>query len=504
MTAGETAVLSGDTARVQIPPPTCYAQLGDASIAYQVFGEGPSVVMLPTAPSHLDLMWIDPGYTQVLRRLGSFARMVVFDARGLGLSDPLDHVPTVEESADDLEAVMDAARVERAVLLAMGTAYPAAAMFSARAPERVQGLVLVSPWAVGIAAVEDTSTIVGHDERMHQAMVRWQDAVEHHWGEGRTIELIARSIATDRVKRDWGMLERASAAPAMIRAVTQAALEIDLREVLSAIRVPTIVIAREGSFQPRAIPEHVANLIPGAEFDWQPEAGTNDGIEGFMGPFIDAVERMVTGGRTTQRSQRILATVLFTDIVGSTERASRMGDRAWRDVLDRHESLLREHVTNAGGRVVQMIGDGSLSVFDGPARAIGCAHDFAEAARTLDLDVRAGLHTGECESAKDDLTGLAVHIGARVAALAGAGEVLVSRTVKDLVVGSGLEFASRGTHQLKGVPGSWELFALSDGRTPTVSIPSEQPPVRTSDRIVLAAARRAPGLLRMAGRLARN
>jgi class 3 adenylate cyclase len=372
------------------------------------------------------------------------------------------------------------------------------------APERVESLVLIAPWAVGLAAVEDTSMIVGHDERMQQAMVSWQNVVEHHWGEGRTIEIIARSIATDRVKRNWGMLERASAAPAMIRAVTQAALEIDLREVLTAIQVPTIVVAREGSVQPRAIPEHVADLIPGAEFDWQPEARANDGVEGFMDPFIDAVERMVTGGRTTKRTQRILATVLFTDIVGSTERASVLGDQGWRDVLDHHEALLREHVAAAGGRVVKTIGDGSLSVFDGPARAIGCAHDFAEAARALDLDVRAGVHTGECEIVDDDVAGLAIHIGARVGALAGGGEVLVSRTVKDLVVGSGLEFNSRGTHEFKGLPGTWEVFALAVGGTSMVPVAPEQPPVRTGDRIVLAAARRAPGLLRVAGRFARS
>jgi class 3 adenylate cyclase/pimeloyl-ACP methyl ester carboxylesterase len=489
---------------VQIPPRTSYAQCAGASIAYQVFGEGPTVVMLPSAPSHLDLMWIDPGLTQVLRRLGSFARTVIFDTRGLGLSDPLDHIPTVEEGADDLEAVMDAARVKRAVLLAMGTAYPAAAMFAARAPDRVDGLVLVSPWAVGIAAVQSTSTIVGYDERMHQALMGWQDAVEHHWGEGRTIELIARSIVTERVKRNWGMLERAAASPAMIRAVTRAALEIDLREVLTAIRVPTTVVAREGSLQPRAIPEHVADLISDAEFDWQPEAKANDGLEGFMGPFIDAVERMATGGRTAQRTRRMLATVLFTDLVGSTERASRIGDRAWRDLLERHQSLFHQHVADAGGRVVKMIGDGSLSVFDGPARAIGCASEFAEAARALNLDVRAGLHSGECELLDEDIAGIAVHIGARVSALAGAGEVFVSRTVKDLVVGSGLEFEPRGTHELKGVPGSWEPFALADAQSPTVAVAAEQPPVRSSDRIVLAAARRAPGLLRLAGRFARS
>jgi class 3 adenylate cyclase len=300
------------------------------------------------------------------------------------------------------------------------------------------------------------------------------------------------------------MLERASAAPAMIRAVAQAALEIDLRDVLPTIRVPTIVVARGGGFQPRAIPEHVADLIPGAEFDWQPAANANDGVEGLMAPNVAAVERMVAGGRIAQRTQRILATVLFTDIVGSTERASTMGDRGWRDLLDRHESLLREHVTESGGRLVKMMGDGSLSVFDGSARAIGCAHEFAEAAQALDLKVRAGLHTGECEIVDADLAGLAVHIGARVGALAGAGEVLVSRTVKDLVVGSGLEFAPRGTHELKGVPGSWELFALADGSAPTVSVAPERAPVRASDRIVLAAARRAPRLMRMAGRFARS
>jgi class 3 adenylate cyclase/pimeloyl-ACP methyl ester carboxylesterase len=489
---------------MQIPPATSYAHRAGASIAYQAFGSGSPVVMSPSAPSHLDLMWIDPGYTQVLRRLASFAHAVVFDSRGLGLSDPLDHVPTVEEGADDLEAVMDAARMEHAVLVAMGTACAAAAMFAARTPERVDGLVLVAPWAVGIMAVGDTSAIVGYDERMHQAIFGWQDAVDHHWGEGRTIELVARSIATARVKRSWGMLERAAASPAMIRAVTQAAFEIDLREVLTAIQVRTIVVARDGSYQPRAIPEHVADLIPGAEFDWQPEAQANDGLEGFMAPFIDAVERMVRGGRTARPTGRILATVLFTDIVGSTERASAMGDHAWRDLLDRHEALLREHVADAGGRVVQMIGDGSLSIFDGPGRAIVCAGEFVEAARTLGLDVRAGLHTGECEILDESIAGLAVHIAARVSALAGPGEVLVSRTVRDLVVGSGLEFTPHGTHQLKGVPDSWQLFALAQGRNPAVAVAPGQPLTRASDRVVLAAARRAPSLLRIAGRIARS
>ena len=300
------------------------------------------------------------------------------------------------------------------------------------------------------------------------------------------------------------MLERAAASPAMIRAFTQAAFEIDLREVLTTIRVPTSVVARDGSYQPRAIPEHVANLIPGAEFEWQPEAKASDGLEGFMAPFIDAVERRVIGGRTAPRTSRMLATVLFTDLVGSTERASKMGDHAWRDLLEHHEQLLREHVAAAGVRVVKMIGDGSLSVFDGPARAIGCASEFVEAAQALNLDLRAGLHAGECELLGDDVAGIAVHIGARVSALASAGEILVSRTIRDLVVGSGLQFEPRGTHKLKGVPGNWELFALTDARSPTLPVVAEHPPARTSDRVVLAAARRAPGLLRLAGRFVRS
>jgi class 3 adenylate cyclase/pimeloyl-ACP methyl ester carboxylesterase len=489
---------------MQIPPATSYAHRDGASIAYQTFGEGQPLVMLPTAPSHLDLMWIDPGYTQVLRRVGSFARTVILDPRGLGLSDPLDHVPTVEEGADDVEAVMDAARVERAVLFAMGTGYPAAAMFAARAPERVTGLVLAAPWEHGTRTVQDTSMIVGFDERMHQAMMAWQDAIEHHWGEGRTLQVGASSIATDRALRNWGMLERASASPAMVRAVMQAALEIDLRDVLPTIQVPTIVVARDGSMQPRAIPARVAERIPNAAFEWHPEAPASGGFDGFMAPFIDAVERLVTAGRQTHPVRRMLATVLFTDIVGSTERASTMGDERWRDLLERHVAVLHEHVEAAGGRVVNMSGDGGLSVFDGPARAIECARGFGKSVQELGLEVRAGLHTGECEIVGDDLAGIAVHIGARVSAVAGPGEVLVSRTVKDLVVGSGLGFRPRGSHALKGVPGEWDLFALDDGRPKTVSVVPEPAQVRPSDRIVLGAARRAPALLRLAARLVRD
>jgi class 3 adenylate cyclase/pimeloyl-ACP methyl ester carboxylesterase len=487
---------------MEIPPPTHYARRDGASIAFQVFGEGPALVMAPPAPSHLDLMWVDPGYTQILRRLGSFARTVSFDARGVGLSDPLDHVPTVEESAADLEAVMDAAGVERAVLTGAGWTCPPVMVFAARAPERVAGLVLWGPYAVGTLAVEDLSTVVGYDEHVHSRLGAIDDALQHHWGEGRTIEIVAPSIATDRLKRGWGMLERAAAPPAMIRAVNEASRRIDLRDVLPTIRVPTIVVGREDSYQSRGIAGHVADLIPGAEFEWHPPALPGSGVDGFFSPLVDAAERMVTGGRTTQRASRMLVTVLFTDIVGSTERASAMGDGAWRNLLERHTELLHERVERAGGRVVDTTGDGALSAFDGPARAIACAADLLDASRDLGLELRAGVHTGECEAVGENLAGLAVHIGARVGALAGPGEVLVSRTVKDLVVGSGLEFAPHGTHELKGVPGTWEVFALADGDSPHVPVPAEPTLLRQSDRLMLAAARHAPGLLRMAGRLA--
>jgi class 3 adenylate cyclase/pimeloyl-ACP methyl ester carboxylesterase len=489
---------------VQIPPTTSYARHDGVSIAFQSFGSGPPLVMVPVTPSHLDLMWIDPGYTQVLRRLAGFARTVVFDPRGLGLSDPVDHVPTLEEAADDIESVMDAAGVERAVLFAAGNGCPGTAMFAARAPGRVDGLVLLNPYAQGTKAGPDPSTIVGWDERMARSLADWEDAVEHHWGEGRTLKLFAREMVTDRLLRSWGMLERASASPAMIRAVTQAALEADVRDVLANVRAPAIVVGREGGFQPRAIVEHVAELLPDAEFEWLAPTRQGDGLEGFLGPVIDLVERLVTGGRATQSAERVLATVLFTDIVGSTELASAMGDDRWRILLDRHEQLLRDHVESAGGRLVKMIGDGSLSVFDGPARAIRCAHGFRGAVRALDVEVRAGLHTGECELVGDDLAGLAVHIGARVSGKAGAGEILVSRTVKELVAGSGLHFRDLGSHELKGVPGTWELFALGDGSAQPVTVAPEEAPTQAVDRLVLAAARRAPRLLRFAGRLSRD
>jgi class 3 adenylate cyclase/pimeloyl-ACP methyl ester carboxylesterase len=446
-------------------------------------------------------MWIDPGFTQVLRRLGSFATVVVFDPRGLGLSDPVDHVPTLEEAADDIGAVLDAAGLERAVIYASGLTCTGAALFAARSPERVGGLLLLAPWAQGMLAAQDVEAIVGWDEAMTVSMQTWSDIVEHHWGEGRTLGYYAPRLDGDRQRRAWAMLERASASPAMVRAVATAGMEADIREVLAAVTSPTVVVMTQDGPQSEGIVRHVADLVPNSEFHLLPGSTASDGWNGMLTPVIDLVERLVTGGTATQSAGRILATVLFTDIVGSTEKATDLGDDSWRGVLDRHEAILRAHVDAHGGRIVKLMGDGALSVFDGPARAIRAAQAFTHAVRDLGIEVRAGLHTGECERVGDDLAGLAVHIGARVAAEAQPNEVWVSRTVCDLVAGSGMRFSTRGTYELKGVPGSWELFSLSDGDTAAVPVTPQPPATRPSDRAILAAAHRAPALLRLAGRL---
>jgi class 3 adenylate cyclase/pimeloyl-ACP methyl ester carboxylesterase len=490
-----------DNRGVQIPPRTHYLHRDGPSLAYQVFGDGPPLVVAPSVPSHLDLMWVDPSYSQVLRRLGSFARVLLFDPRGAGLSDPVDHVPTLEEAADDIEAVMDAAGLGRAVIWATVSTCPSAALFAARAPDRVQGLVLLMPYAQGSRAGGGPDSIVGWDERMAKSMAAWDEAIEHHWGEGRTLAIAAPGLGGERLRRSWGMLERASASPAMIRAITQAAEEADTREVLRAIQAPTIVLAPRDGYQPEAIPRHVAELVPNSEFHLLPAPSEADGLESFFSPVVDHIERVVTGGHTARPADRILATMMFTDIVGSTVRASELGDSRWRVLLDHHDELVRDHVEAAGGRVVKTTGDGSLCIFDGPARAIRCGQAIAGAVRDLGVEVRVGLHTAECEVVDNDLAGVAVHIAARVCAAAAAGEVMVSRTVRDLVAGSGLELQGRGEHELKGVSGKWELFALAGGESDAIQVEPEAPPTQPADRIVLATARRTPGLLRLVGRI---
>lgn len=486
---------------MEIPPQTRYAAGSGGSLAYQEFGDGPPLVMIAPIPSHLDLMWINTDYAQMLGRLGTFARVLLFDTRGVGMSDPVDHVPTLEEQADDVEAVLDAAGVDSAFVFAMLSSTPSAVVFAARAPGRARGLILYEPYAQGPDAVEDHSEIVGWDERSERMFKLYGEIVAEHWGEGRTLTLASPGLASERLQRAWGLLERSAASPTSIRAVLQASTRVDLRATLAMVQAPSIVLRKADGLPSEGMVRQVAELIPDAELRKLPASSEVDSLAAVLRPVADQPERLVTGGSSARGAQRRLATVLFSDIVESTELAARIGDESWRGVLIRHGELLRRHVAEAGGRVVDTAGDGAFSLFDGPARAIRCAEALREEVKELGVRIRAGLHAGECEFLGDGVAGIAVHIGARVCAAAGADEVLVSRTVRDLVVGSGLRFEARGARELKGVPGEWELFSLAPDSTGRVPVAADQSKTRLTDRMVLAIARRRPQLLQAAGRL---
>jgi pimeloyl-ACP methyl ester carboxylesterase len=436
-----------------VQPDTRYTRSGDVNIAYQVVGEGPlDLVFVPGFLSHLDIQWTDPGMTRLLGGLSSFARVIAFDKRGTGLSDPVGAAPTLEERMDDVRAVMDAAGSERAALFGLSEGGPMSLLFAAAHPERTAALVLFGTFAVGTDVADDNpGGAVWRDvgERMVEAI--------GHWGEGRTLQLFGPNLASSETwRRVWGRFERAALSPAMARALWQLVSRIDVRHVLPAIRVPTLVVRRSQDFMPIALSRQLAEQIPGARFvelegDHLPQTGDVEAI-------VEQVREFLTGMRGDASLDRVLATVLFTDIVGSTERAAALGDRAWRALLDAHHEVARREVARFRGREIDFAGDGMLATFDGPARAIRCALTIADAVRAIGLDIRAGLHTGEIELAGDAVRGIAVHIGARVAAKGEAGEVLVSSTVKDLVSGSGIRFADRGAHVLKGVPGEWRLY----------------------------------------------
>ena len=431
-------------------PPTRYARSGDARIAFQVMGEGPPDVVLITGPaSHLDVQWEDPETVRGRRRFASFSRVISFDRRGTGLSDPLEGPPTLDQQMDDLDAVLDAVGVERVALMGVVEG-GLCAMYAASHPDRVSSLVLVNVSVAGGAVVDDAR---------REVML---DMIENHWGEGRFLSLFAPSRAGDpRFVDWWTRFERSCMSPSMARKLVDLNSRADLSGVLPAIRVPTVVLYLRGNpLVPAEAGRATADLIPGARLV---EAAGTDlyNWPGPDSPESDLIEEFLTGRRPQRGLERVLATVLFTDIVSSTDRAARVGDLAWRELLDRHNALVRDRLHRFRGREVKTVGDGFLATFDGPARAVRCAQEIVEGLDQLSLDVRCGLHTGECELFDGDVGGIAVHIGARVAALAGGGEVLVSSTVRDLVVGSELGFQDRGPHRLRGVPGEWRLYALT-------------------------------------------
>jgi pimeloyl-ACP methyl ester carboxylesterase len=436
-------------------PETRYANSGELSIGYQVFGDGPAdLVLVPGLMSHIDLVWTLPASARFLRTLAAFSRVILYDKRGQGVSDPPRGVPTLEEDMEDLGAVLDATGSERAALFGYSEGGPMSALFAATHPDRVTALILFSSFASGAALLARA------DELGFMTRARIMDTLEH-WGEGRGLELFAPSIvAEDRVRR-FAAFERAVSSPGVVRARWQTAMGIDVTPVLETLRVPTLVLHRAGDRGiPSIVAREMAEAIPEARYvevpgiDHIPWVGNAERV-------LDEIEEFLTGARHASEIDRVLATVMFTDIVDSTRRATQLGDRGWRTLLESHDQLVRERVDTYRGREIKTMGDGFLVTFDGPARAIRCARSIVRQVSSLGVEVRAGLHTGECELIGQDLGGVAVNIGARIGAMATGGEVLVSSTVKDLVMGSGIEFVDRGIHGLKGVPGEWHLFAVA-------------------------------------------
>jgi class 3 adenylate cyclase len=441
-------------------PKVRYARDGDLHIAYQVWGDGPiDLVLIWGTFSHCELFWDDPGMSRFLDALGRFARVIQFDKRGTGLSDRSDRIPTLEERMDDVRIVMNAAASERAVIFGESEGGPLACMFAATYPERVSQLVLFGPL---VRLINDDDFDAGFDAAQFESILEW---MVETWGTGKGWALAAPSMfaADPGAVETAARFERAALSPGAMRDLMRANCLMDIRPVLPTITTPTLVLHRvDDRFVSVGQGRYMAAHIPGARYV------ELDGEDHYIAAGdVDAVLREVRGFVTgtadeTEDVDRILATVLFTDIVGSTETAAELGDRRWTQVLDDHDRLVRSVVEKARGRVVKTTGDGALATFDGPARAVRAADAIVQQVRALGIDVRAGVHIGEVELRGSDIGGIGVHIGARVSGLADAGQVLVSRTVVDLVVGSGLEFADAGTHALKGVPGEWQLYALAN------------------------------------------
>jgi pimeloyl-ACP methyl ester carboxylesterase len=439
-------------------PKTRYAHNGDVSIAYQVLGSGDvDLVMVPGFVSHMDWWWLGAGTRYLWERLAVFSRLIVFDKRGTGLSDPVAEPGTLEERADDLRAVMDAAGSEQAVLFGVSEGAAMSMIFAAAHPERTRDLILCGATPRFSRAPD---FLCGPEEAELAGLL---EALVAGWGEGVGMEVFAPSRLGDPVFEDWfAGAQRMGASPAMVRLLFAMWMQLDVRDVLSAIHVPTLVLHRRGDrLIDLSVGRYLADHIAGARFveldgiDHVPFSGDVDQLTA-------EVEEFVTGCRPRRAVlDRVLATVLFVDVAGSTETAARVGDAVWASIRTSFLAAARSELTRYDGIEVDVAGDGVFATFTGPARAIRCALSIRQAAEAIGVRVRAGVHAGEVErEASGGVSGLAVHIGARVMAHAAPGEVFVSGTVKDLVVGSGLRFAGRGVHELRGVPGSWPLFAV--------------------------------------------
>ena len=429
-----------------------YARSGEINIAYQVTGDGPfDLVLVPGFISHLELDWAEPRHARFLDRLGAFARLIRFDKRGTGLSDRPSVLGGIETRMDDVRAVMDAVGCARAALVAYWEGGPMAALFAATYPERTSALALYGTFARRTRSAD----YPWHPTR--DEMIRGADHIVEAWGTEQTTALDAFSPGADAALRRWWIeRERAGASPGAIGQLIRSNLDIDVRPALRSIQAATLVLQPESN---SAEGEYIASLIPGARFATTPG---ESGLPWLAPEVADEIEEFLTGVRPTPVKDRVLATIVFTDLVGSTERARVLGDRAWSQLLDRHHAEVRRQLERFRGEEIDTAGDGFMALFDGPARAIHCALEIGAGVRELGIDIRAGVHTGEVERVPAEKPrGIAVQIGARVAARAGAGEVLVTSTTHDLVAGADLEFEDRGPRELKGIPEPWRLFSVT-------------------------------------------
>lgn len=436
-------------------PETRYARSGDVRIAYQVVGDGPpDLVFVPGFVSNIELFWDIPAWARFFSRLSAFSRLIMFDKRGTGLSDRDVGIATLEERMDDVRAVMDAVESERAALFGFSEGGAMSVLFAATYPRRVQSVVLCNSFA--------RSSVFLDDDVFNARLA----SIDRAWGSGEYLLRLMPEWASEADKRGAARLERQSASPSAVIALLQMNRKIDVRHVLPTVRLPTLVMhrARDSNVTIEA-GRLLADGIPGAQFVELPGSSHVPVYEPeIVDRIIGETEEFLTGSRSSEvKHDRVLATVMFTDIVDSTRRAAELGDREWRALHERHDGAVRQQLTRFRGQEVKNLGDGFLATFDGPARAVRCAAAISESVQPLGIAVRSGLHTGEIELADDDVSGIAVHIAARVAAEADAGETVVSSTVRDLVAGSGLQFQDRGTHALKGLPEAVHLYTVLGG-----------------------------------------
>jgi pimeloyl-ACP methyl ester carboxylesterase len=504
---------------------TSYASCGDLSLAYQVFGDGPvKLVVAGGFVSHVELFWTMPEFKAFFDQLATFCRIVVYDKAGVGLSDPVPRVRSVDDRVAEIEAVMDAVGFEKAILCGISEGGPAAIVFAATRPERVGALILLDTFSyVGFDGWDDFErdpadlrarliADLGEDyapsEEQISRVEEFVRAVRSAWGSGAALNILAPSV---RSTRQRAMLERMCASPGMARATLEASFRIDVRPILSTIATPTLVIHAREDPLPVHYGRYLADHIPGARYlevdgaEHPPWLTDADNI-------LVEIEEFLTGSHAApSQSHRALRTVLFTDMVASTQHAAATGDERWRAVLQRFGEITADLTQRFGGTVVKSTGDGHLTTFDGPTQAIRCAEALRADAGTLGIAIRAGIHTGECELLGNDIGGIAVHIAARILGHAGSGEILVSSTVRDLVVGSGTGFDDHGVVELRGVPGTWQLLAVNrhgartgspEAKLAATPTPGPRTEMRRSDRAVEVMARRTPWMLRGMARLA--